>query len=193
MQSFEFVMILVSIVIGLGVAELLGMLARILRNEARGGSLHTLWIIAVLLTLVQIFWAEWQLQFRSDWSLLELIIFLAPAFLLFLAASLLCPRTAEPMPLDAYFLERRKPFYLVLLAFLLSASIESWVFLDRAGAYDIVSAADGVRAALMIMCIALVLSSTRRVHLWGALIWIVTVVGFAMRFTFSLSRMSPSG
>ena len=188
MQNFEFVMILVSIVIGLGVAELLGMLARILRREAHGGSLHTLWVIAILLTLVQLFWAEWELQFRSDWSLFELAIFPMPPFLLFLAASLLCPRTAGPTQLDAYFLEHRRPFFLVLVAFLVSAIVEAWVFLGRPGAY-----ADVVRAVLMIMCIALALSSTRRLHLLGVLIWIGALVGFALSFTFSLSGMGPRG
>lgn len=185
MQSFEFVMILVSIVIGLGVAELLGMLARILRNEARGGSLHTLWIIAVLLTLVQIFWAEWQLQFRSDWSLIQLLIFLMPPLLLFLAASLLCPRTAESTHLDAFFLERHKPFFLVLIAFLVSASVETWFLLGRPGTSDV------VRAGLLIMCITLALNSNRQLHLWGALIWIGTLIGFAVSFTFSLAGMGP--
>ena len=185
MQSFEFVMILVSIVIGLGVAELLGMLARILRREARGGSLHTLWVIAILLTLVQLFWAAWELQFRSDWSLLELAIFLMPPFLLFLVASLLCPRNPGHTPLDAYFLERRRPFFIVLVAYLVSASVEAGVFIGRPGASDV------VRALSMIMFIALAMSSTRRLHLWGVLIWIGTLVAFAASFTFSLAGMGP--
>ena len=178
-------MILVSIVIGLGVAELLGMLARILRREAHGGSLHTLWVIAILLTLVQAFWSEWQLQFRPDWSIFQLAIFLMPPFLLFLAASLLCPRTAGSTQLDAFFLERHRPFFLVLVAFLVSASIEAWVFLGRPGIYDL------ARAGLLIMCVALALSSNRRLHLWGALIWIGTLVGFAVTFTSSLAGMGP--
>ena len=59
MNSFEFIMVLVSIIIGLGIAELLKTLSKIIRGNLEDGLLHVLWSINMLNMLVQCFWAYW--------------------------------------------------------------------------------------------------------------------------------------
>ena len=55
MNSFEFIMILVSIIIGLGIAELLKTLSKIIRGDHEGGLLHILWSVNMLNMLIQCF------------------------------------------------------------------------------------------------------------------------------------------
>ena len=55
MNSFEFIMVLVSIIIGLGIAELLKTLSKIIRGNHEGGLLHILWSVNMLYMLIQCF------------------------------------------------------------------------------------------------------------------------------------------
>ena len=55
MNNFEFIMILKSIIIGLGIAVLLQTISKMLRGVARKGLLHIFWIIATINRLFNIF------------------------------------------------------------------------------------------------------------------------------------------
>ena len=55
MNSFEFIMVLVSIIIGLGIAELLKTVSKIIRGNLEGGLLHILWSVNMLNMLIQCF------------------------------------------------------------------------------------------------------------------------------------------
>ena len=49
MNSFEFIMVLVSIIIGLGITEILQTISKIIRGNVKGGLLHILWSINMLI------------------------------------------------------------------------------------------------------------------------------------------------
>ena len=188
MDEFEFVLILVSIILGLGMSDLLTMVARTLRRGVRGGLVHALWLLYVGGLLLQQFWSKWHASEITDWSALQLVIFIAPSFLAFLAASLLCPTTVEGSDLDPYFLERRRPFFVVLMLLMLSYSFERW-FLDRtpptsADATGLISAA--------IYAVALI-RAERRIQVTAALAAIGMLVYFTAGWTFTLSQLSPGG
>ncbi len=55
MNSFEFIMILKSIIIGLGIAVLLQTISKMLRGIVRKGILHIFWIIATINQIIQHF------------------------------------------------------------------------------------------------------------------------------------------
>lgn len=187
MQPFEFVMILVSIILGLGITDLLGTLGRILRGEARAGLLHSLWSAFVLIALVQQFWSKWYLSGRADWSLADLSLFLLPALLLYVAASVLSPTSAGEPDLDAFLMERRLQFFLVLAILNVAYAIESWFLTELRPGF-----ADVMRAAVIAIYLVLASARSRRVQLLGCGVAYAIVLYFAFLFTGSLGGMADS-
>lgn len=66
MNVFEFLLVIVSIVLGLGITELLAGFVRILRGELVAGKLHALWMFVILQLQVQPAWGLWGLRSKAD-------------------------------------------------------------------------------------------------------------------------------
>ena len=179
MSVFEFLLILVSIIAGLGIAELLGGVVRILREQTRPGTLHSVWILVVFLQLIQHLWAKWNLESKSDWTFSEFILFLLPSIVLFLVAALLFPAPEQQEDLDAYLLRRRRPIFGMLAALMFIFSVEAWVLFDDApgGSQDI------VRLIQFINLSVLMLTERRWVHGFIALLTFSIMLSFAFQFT----------
>lgn len=188
MEPFEFVLVLVSIILGLGFTDLLSMAARTLRRETRGGLVHSLWSLCTGLLILQRFWSTWTHQGRGDWSVTQLALFLAPSFLAFLAASLLSPSRVDDVRLDSYFLEHRRPFFAVLVFLMLSYSIE-----DRflSGKVDLTF--DAIRLGMIALFIVPLLVERRWVQIGCAFVAIGVLVLFTFGWTFSLSDLAQVG
>jgi len=187
MQSFEFLMVTVSIVVGLGITELLGVVARILRRELEPGWLHSLWMTAALLHLLQTLWAAWAYQGRADWTFTGLVVFLTPRLLLFLMAAMLCPPVGEKAPLDDYFMDIRRRFLAAFIAFQIAASLAFFVLAEGPGLPDI------VRGVMVVLLTALSLSERRAAQLFGVGIVLLIFSVFTFSFSFSLLDMFGSG
>ena len=112
MQSFEFVVIVVSIIAGLGITTLLGGMARVLRGELEPYWVHHVWVANVLLLLIQHFWSLFGHEARTRWTLVDLADLLVGPMLLFLAAALLFPR--EERDLRRFFYAKRRPLFALL-------------------------------------------------------------------------------
>jgi hypothetical protein len=118
MALFEFLMILLSIIVGLGLAEILTGFGRILR-EGRLSELS--WIHAALATaiffgLLQTFWESWGLRSIEAWTFPAMLLMLASPILLLTITHLLFPTDYEHTPLkDYYFVNPRLPWRLAAL------------------------------------------------------------------------------
>jgi hypothetical protein len=119
MQPFEFVMVLVSIIIALGVAELLAGVVRILRGELRSHWIHALWVFILLLLQLQYCWTLFDLEARGEWVFVDLVRLLTPPIVLFLVSSLLFPGRNERGKLDEFYYSNRKPVFGLLTAVML--------------------------------------------------------------------------
>ena len=117
-------MVLISIIVGLGIAHvLLGVGGLIDRRSSSGPKLrlsltHGAWLAFTFAWLVHFWWWEFRFsELNPEWTL-ELYLFLVTyATGLFLLAVILVPRTWDGVEsLDEYFLSRRVWFYSVLLA-----------------------------------------------------------------------------
>ena len=64
MRLFDFIMILDSIIIGLGLSEVLGGLARLLRSRGakRIYGIHAVVVVLIVVTLLYHFWDSWGLR-----------------------------------------------------------------------------------------------------------------------------------
>jgi len=111
MTAFEFVFSLFGLLLGLSLAEVLGGLARTLkqRKTVRLGWLTPLLGLVVMLDLTS-FWAlAWDLRATIPATFLTLIVGLAVTGLYYLAATLVFPDSASRWPdLDDYYFEHKR-------------------------------------------------------------------------------------
>ena len=130
MNVYEFILILSSIIVGLGIAELFGGVVRILRGEQKAGALHSLWVTMVFLLQVQWLWASWELHARGTWLFPELILFIIGPIGFYMAAAMLFPAKDSSESLDVYLLKRRRPFFLILALTSASFSVSGWIVVN---------------------------------------------------------------
>jgi hypothetical protein len=124
MGQFEYVMVLVSIIVGLGIAHILlgigGIIDRLSRKEARLelSLAHASWLVFCFAWLVMFWWWEYRFSTRvTDWTMGLYLFLITYAVILFLLQAVLVPRTWDGVSsLKDYFLERRAWFYGFLLA-----------------------------------------------------------------------------
>ncbi|MEM7430483.1 MAG: hypothetical protein AAF351_00960 [Pseudomonadota bacterium] len=123
MNQFEYVMVLVSIIIGLGIARILlgfaGIIDRLSRkdNPLELSLAHAAWLGYCFVWLVLFWWWEYRFSIRvSEWTVGLYFFLVCYAVTLFLIQAVLVPRSWDGVSsLKDYFLERRAWFYGFLL------------------------------------------------------------------------------
>lgn len=123
MDQFEYVMVLVSIIIGLGITHVLfglsGIVDRLSRHETRLelSVAHATWLGFCFAWMVMFWWWEYRFVSRvSDWTVGLYLFLIAYSVTLFLLSAILVPRSWEGVhSLRDYFMERRAWFYSLLL------------------------------------------------------------------------------
>ena len=119
MSQFEYVMVLISIIVGLAVAHILlgisGIVDRVMgHKEPLELSLaHATWLASVFGWLILFWWWEYRFSTRvEEWTVGLYFFLVFYAVILFLLATTLAPRTWDGVhSLKHYFLERRAFFY----------------------------------------------------------------------------------
>lgn len=182
MDLFSFLLIVVSIVLGLGITELLGGVVRILRGELKPGGLHSLWVLIVFQLQLQLAWALWGLRIRTEWRYPEFVLLLLGPVTLYLAAAVLFPRESDDT-LDHHLLRRRRPFFLLNVGYVLLTGLFSW-FLYREGWQPGQTVMRLVVAAVLV---TLALTGRRSIH-WGiGLLIFASHLWWTYLFSFVLS------
>ena len=92
-SAFEYVSILVSIILGLGITQILSSFSDLLYHykEIKFYWPHTLWILFILFLNIQDWFITYQLKDKLAWSLPELFFILLYPITLFIAAKMLLP------------------------------------------------------------------------------------------------------
>jgi len=110
MSLFEFIMVLLSMIIGLGVAEILTGFARaLLHRRLSINSWHLLLLAAIVfVTLVQVWWESWTLHDVPEWSFPQLLLFLVNPILLYVLSHLLFPDIDSTTSLRRHYFENHR-------------------------------------------------------------------------------------
>ena len=133
MELFEFLMVLVSIIVGLGLTEILTGVARSIRRRASVEPywVHTILVVALFIALLQQWWEIWGLRETAEWSFMALLIMLTAPVCLFLTAHLVFPDPVHGKPLRDYYYEEMRPIWLLgALAVVASTSFRPLIFGD---------------------------------------------------------------
>lgn len=183
MNLFEFLLIVVSILLGLGITELLSGVARILRGELSAGRLHSLWILIVFLVQAQLAWGLWLLRSLEEWRYPEFLLLLTGPIVLYMASAVLFPATASSGNLDAHLMQRRRAFFLLMLAYVCFTALFE-IFLLHGGLELVPTVLRLIGASLFA---ALMISESRRLHWVLALAVLASQLWFTYSYTFVLA------
>lgn len=117
MTRFEYLSVLVSIVIALGISEVTIAWARVLQKKVTTKIywLHGFWSIFSLFLMIQFWWGFWRYRTVESWSLMSLITALTVVITLSLCALMLVPRVRADINFDSqsiYFENSAKFFFL---------------------------------------------------------------------------------
>lgn len=117
MGLFEFLMILLSVVIGLALSELLTGLAHLLANRdtVKFYWIHSLFQLGVFMALLQQWWESWHWADVETIEFSDVLLQLFQPVLLFLIAHLLNPQEAAGLDLKNYYF-RQSPVLWTLVA-----------------------------------------------------------------------------
>ncbi len=104
MSLFEYVMLLVSVVLSLGIARLLESHAHLLKlgSAVRWSPTYMLWLVLIFMSHVDYWGGLWTLRDATVWTLPTLLAILAAAMALFYAAVLSTPDVIAGEPIDLW-------------------------------------------------------------------------------------------
>ncbi len=162
LDLYFFLMILLSIIIGLGVTEILSGFASVLRSEKlREFCLpHAATVLTLFIALLQYFWETWSLRMIEEWTFPALTLMLIAPILLYLIAHLLFPDQPAGINLTDYYYEKASLIWtLACLTILAGVLFRPLAFDMPLLVRDNLSSAINLAAA-----IALALSSNRWLH-----------------------------
>ena len=116
MSLFEFIMVLLSIIVGLGIAEVLtGIAQGLLYRRLDLDSWHlTLLAAIVFVTLVQVWWESWALHEVPSWNFPQLLLLLVSPVFLYVLAHLLFPDIDSKTVLRAHYFRNHRLLYTVV-------------------------------------------------------------------------------
>lgn len=122
MQAFDYLSVMLSIVLGLGMTQLLSAVGRWLelRHATRPYPPAGIWAAFLMIVLVQTWWSMFGMRNIAHWGFLQFCIVLAQPILLFLMTSLVLPGPqSEERDLEAFFFRHRTLFFTLLMVLLL--------------------------------------------------------------------------
>ncbi len=130
MSIFEFNTVLLSIVVGLGLTEILSGLARAIhaRRVTWDSWLPLTLAAVVFLTQIQVWWYVWTLRDVQEWSLHQLIHLMVNPGLLYLLSHLLFSPEPTISLREHYFQRHRLLFSVVALSSLVGITYRSIAF-----------------------------------------------------------------
>jgi len=178
MSRFEYLSVLISIVIALGITEVTISWGRLLqhRDRVRFSGLHAFWSTFILFLMIQYWWGFWNARTVDNWSLASLLIFVSATIALVLCAIVLVPGRviSGDINLEDLYYENARPFFLLAAVFLaLSTAGDTFVLgvplRDTENLIRLVGMGVGTFAAS---------STDRRVHIGLPLVAVVFMVVF---------------
>ena len=131
MSLFEFLMVLVSIIIGLGIAEILTGTARMIRcrTSIQGYWVHSVTAAIIFFALLQQWWEIWELRTAPEWTFHGLLMMLTGPVGLFLISHLMFPEPMQGAKFREYYYGAMRPiWWLGALTVLLATLFRPLIF-----------------------------------------------------------------
>lgn len=143
MTVFEYVMVLVSVILSLGIARILETHARLLQRgpEVRWSPTWLLWLVIIFFCHVDLWGSLWMIRDTPTWTLAGLLSVLMAAASLYYASVLASPDVEPGQPVDlwAFHQANRRRYLTALAAYLIMGAILNMTILT--GHFDLATLA----------------------------------------------------
>ncbi|HEX7110869.1 MAG TPA: hypothetical protein VF216_00355 [Mizugakiibacter sp.] len=131
MSDFEYISVLLSIILGLGITQLLSGIARLVRD---GRQLAPAWwlmvmVATLLLAHFQVWWVSFGWRYVQAWTFFGYAAFMVMPMLLYLLAYLILPADLllDGRELVREFLARRRAFYAIVALVPPASFFQQWM------------------------------------------------------------------
>lgn len=178
MSQFEYLSVLVSIIIGLAITQLLSGAARLiqLRRRVRPHMATLCWMVFLFLLDTQIWWAAFFRRYLQDWNFFMFLFYLLMPILAFLLSYLVLPELGDEDEIDlAANFEGNRPWFFGLAALMLAISLAEQAV--RVGRLLL-----DANVAFQLLFLALALAGawirSARVQAWGAAVALALMLGY---------------
>ena len=164
MSAFEYASVVVSIVLALGIADILRFLADSIRtlDTDKVYWVHFLWILVLLDAHIEFWFRMWDFRALVDVGPMLSLLLAGPA-LLFIATRILLPLASDEGSMEALYFRNRKLFFALLIVMnLWSLAVGPWSSSGNPGEQLIYGLLMTVLMAGV--SIACMLSENRRLH-----------------------------
>lgn len=168
MDIFEYLMVMVSIILGIGVTQTLRGIGRMVRSEKRD-LLVALWGLVIFILHIQVWWGLWDMRLVEEWNLGLFILVIALPCMLFGATDFLLPfGNIRASSWWGHFNDVRRWLFGMLAAFSVLGMLETWWILDVPLTHPYRVA----QSALTLMLVSGIFIRERRHHIWLAVSFI---------------------
>lgn len=130
MQMFEYIIVLISIVIGLGLTHLMQGIAGLIQHPGRDRIwwVHLVWVAYMFLSSIFWWWWEFRLQIIETWTFALYFFVVSYAFYIYLICAVLFPKDLEDhQGYKEYFLSRRRWFFGLLIGWSALDLVDTWI------------------------------------------------------------------
>lgn len=164
MTQFEFLAVIISIVLAFGISDILsswGEQIR-LRREIRAYHLHFAWSVLLLLAMIAAWWGLWVLRSRPEWTFPAYVMLVVPYLTLALIAYVLTPALTEgERDIKRYYYDTSRWLFSLAAVYLATWSIFSLAVLGS----PFNNTADVIRHAALILMVSLAVWRNQRLHI----------------------------
>lgn len=162
MDRFEFVLVLLSIIVGLGVAELLTNVASQIKARANTKMFwpHSGVVAVILLAFLQLWWESWGLQDVEAWTFPALLLMLGGPVCLLILSHLLFPDNIEGTDFESYYFENARMMWMIAA---LTVTV-STLFRPIAFGHGLLNMDNLSSPVLLVMFIGLAATKNRTAH-----------------------------
>lgn len=134
-DAFAYLSVLLSIILGLAMAEILQGYRSLLlaRGNVKLYAPPLIWSAIMLILAVHFWWGSFGLAGRQNWDFAAFSVVLAQCVMLFMGTSIILPQTdpREEIDLRAHYYREAGPFFSFGLLFILFGFVKDWLLDQR--------------------------------------------------------------
>jgi hypothetical protein len=175
---FSHITVLLSIVIALGMAELVSAWGELLRNRIRVRFywLHLFWSVFIIMIMIQMWWGLWNFRTIDDWTIAAPTALVVQSLILVLTAQMISPKVdlSTHADMKEFYYDSTKVFFIPSGLLMISLAFNDIMFLEQ----PIIHAENIVRGAGVVICAIAAFSNSERVHAALAAIALASFIGF---------------
>ncbi|MEN8182478.1 MAG: hypothetical protein ABFS46_08075 [Myxococcota bacterium] len=180
MTIFEYLGVLVSVVMGLGLTHILIGFSKTIhqRGTVKVYWVHVLWAVNIGVYIVGIWWGMFWWSGLETWTFVEFLMVLLYSVVLFLLASVLYPWDIPPdFDFEEHYFHNRSWFFGILTA-AWCIDIPETLSKAEGGLRSLPPAYLGWVAVIIVLAVVAALTNSRRFHAAYAVFWLLWVMGY---------------